>query len=182
MDLPHLPSMEKGGPVSEPVFDENGYFEGFAPRECGDHRTVGEHRAWCHDCGEWCYPGTPCVRCEIVSLRLSTCPPKTRTNDYATSVEGAVQVEGRAPNQRWRLLHEYFRDDEYNGNGLTDEQAAEYAGLLASCYWKRCGELRADGLIEFTGDTRPGAAGTSRNISRITERGWTALRVGSATG
>lgn len=50
--------------------DERGrYFYGFQPRECGEHRTVGAHRAWCFDCGEWCYPPAPCVRCEIVGLR-----------------------------------------------------------------------------------------------------------------
>ena len=44
-------------------------FEGHQPRECGEHRTVGPHRAWCHDCQEWCYPDGPCVRCEILRLR-----------------------------------------------------------------------------------------------------------------
>lgn len=24
--------------------------------EAGEHRTVGTHRAWCHECHEWCYP------------------------------------------------------------------------------------------------------------------------------
>lgn len=28
----------------------------------GQHRTVGPHRAWCLDCGEWCYPA-PELRC-----------------------------------------------------------------------------------------------------------------------
>lgn len=37
----------------------DGCFEGYEPRECGDHRTVGEHRAWCFDCRMWCYPGSP---------------------------------------------------------------------------------------------------------------------------
>ena len=32
-------------------------WEGWPDRECGDHRTVGYHRAWCFDCSEWCYPG-----------------------------------------------------------------------------------------------------------------------------
>lgn len=41
------------------------YFEGHTPRECGEHRTVGEHRAWCYDCSEWCYPSSPCARCEL---------------------------------------------------------------------------------------------------------------------
>jgi len=44
-------------------------FEGHEPRECGEHRTVGSHRAWCYDCGEWCYPQSPCARCELPALR-----------------------------------------------------------------------------------------------------------------
>lgn len=39
------------------------HFEGHEGRECGEHRTVG-YRAWCFDCSEWCYPESPCVRCE----------------------------------------------------------------------------------------------------------------------
>ena len=31
-------------------------FEGHTPRECGEHRTLGSHRAWCFDCHEYCYP------------------------------------------------------------------------------------------------------------------------------
>jgi hypothetical protein len=31
-------------------------FTGHQPRECGEHRTVGPHRAWCFECSEWCYP------------------------------------------------------------------------------------------------------------------------------
>jgi hypothetical protein len=44
-------------------------FEGHEPRRCRDHRTVGPHRAWCHDCGEWCYPDSPCPGCAIVLPR-----------------------------------------------------------------------------------------------------------------
>lgn len=46
-------------------------FEGHTPRECGEHRTVGPHRAWCYDCGEWCYPDPEmaCARCELAALR-----------------------------------------------------------------------------------------------------------------
>jgi hypothetical protein len=50
-------------PARVAEFDEEGLFFGFTPRTCGEHRTVGSHRAWCHDCQEWCYPATPCVRC-----------------------------------------------------------------------------------------------------------------------
>lgn len=98
---------------------------------------------------------------------------RTRTGDHSTSIEGAEAVAGRAPTQRLRLLVEF---DNAGIGGLTDEEAATQAGLLASCHWKRAGELRADGLIELTGGTRVGAAGVSRNISRITERGRAALR------
>lgn len=49
--------------------DDAPNFEGLADRECGDHRTVGPHRAWCHDCGEWCYPTSPCKGCELPALR-----------------------------------------------------------------------------------------------------------------
>jgi hypothetical protein len=102
----------------------------------------------------------------------------TRSGDYATSAQGAQDVAKRAVSYRMRLLAEYgeMHDISDGQGGLTDEEAAYQCGLLGSCYWKRCGELRADGLIEFTGDTRVGVAGTSRNISRLTERGRSALR------
>lgn len=46
-------------------------FEGHEPRECGEHRTVGPHRAWCFDCTEWCYPRPElaCKGCELPQLR-----------------------------------------------------------------------------------------------------------------
>lgn len=44
-------------------FDEQGNFLGHEPRACGEHRTVGPHRAWCFDCREWCYPEDGCIRC-----------------------------------------------------------------------------------------------------------------------
>lgn len=50
--------------MSEIRDDSTNAFLGFAPRSCGEHRTVGAHRAWCHECGEWCYPRVPCRGCE----------------------------------------------------------------------------------------------------------------------
>ena len=44
-------------------------WEGFKERECSDHRTVGPHRAWCHDDHEWCYPSSFCRGCELPALR-----------------------------------------------------------------------------------------------------------------
>lgn len=43
-------------------------FEGHESRECGEHRTVGSYRAWCHDCSQWCYPEMPCNGCQIPKL------------------------------------------------------------------------------------------------------------------
>lgn len=63
-DEAHTARNEEGQADSEPMWDEHGNFLGHEPRECGEHRTVGSYRAWCFDCGEWCYPGDPCVRCE----------------------------------------------------------------------------------------------------------------------
>ncbi len=41
--------------VAQWVATERGIlFEGYAG-ECGEHRTVGDHRAWCFECTEWCY-------------------------------------------------------------------------------------------------------------------------------
>lgn len=54
-------------PVSAPHLDTEGSFYGFQSRDCGEHRTVGPHRAWCYDCSEWCYPNEPCRRCHGVS-------------------------------------------------------------------------------------------------------------------
>jgi len=42
-------------------------WEGYTPRECGEHRTTGQ-RAWCFDCQEWCSLGLPCRGCEIGPL------------------------------------------------------------------------------------------------------------------
>jgi hypothetical protein len=30
---------------------------------CGEHRTVGECRAYCLQCSEWCYPNAACKGC-----------------------------------------------------------------------------------------------------------------------
>jgi len=44
-------------------------FMGFSLADCGEHRTVGAHRAWCYQDTEWCYPSSPCRGCELPSLR-----------------------------------------------------------------------------------------------------------------
>jgi hypothetical protein len=50
------------------VPEEGERWEGFAERECGEHRTLGG-RAWCYDCSAYCYPEAPCPGCELPVLR-----------------------------------------------------------------------------------------------------------------
>lgn len=90
------------------VRDTRGHFEGFEPRECRDHRTVGTYRAWCHDCAEWCYPSSPCARCELPMLRrivattramvYSGCTDAT-FGDVMAAVDRYEQVIGETPRE-----------------------------------------------------------------------------------
>lgn len=60
--VPRFIQSEEHGPL----------FKGWEPRECGEHREVGDYRAWCYDCTEWCYSRTidmACKGCEITHLR-----------------------------------------------------------------------------------------------------------------
>jgi hypothetical protein len=95
-----------------------------------------------------------------------------RPDGYLTEKIGAQDVAPRAKTQRDRILQSYA--DQHMG--LTDDQAADAAGLLGSCYWKRCGELRAAGYIapEYADGkpiTRMGSAGSARIVCWITDEG-----------
>lgn len=84
-------------------------FEGHQPRNCGEHRTVGPHRAWCFDCQEWCYPEIPCERCEKPRREAAV-------GKLLNAQEAMLQrwAEAALPGQRlsdvqqelWRALHE----------------------------------------------------------------------------
>jgi len=90
-------------------------------------------------------------------------PGRHRKNDRATSIAGAADVAYRAGSQKRKLADVYA---EVYPDSLTDDEAAKMAGLLDSCYWKRCGELRQDGVITETNFTRQGRAGVQRLTSR----------------
>jgi hypothetical protein len=97
-----------------------------------------------------------------------------RRDDYDSSKEGAKAVKRWAAGHKNRLLIQF----DVNPDGLNDEEAAEKAGLLDACYWKRCGELRKLGFIEYPEDEpmRKGRKRISRMISTITPSGHQAVR------
>jgi hypothetical protein len=98
-----------------------------------------------------------------------------RAEDYALAEPGGRAVGARAPSQKIQLLLQ-FR--EAGPEGLTDEQAGTRAGLLASCFWHRCTDLRSEGWIEFRpdGKTIKGNARVRQRVSVITNEGLTALQ------
>ena len=100
--------------------------------------------------------------------------PLFRNTDPETSVKGAQDVKPRRGSQAMLLLAEYAHRD-----GLTDEEAGLFSGLLSRpkcCYWKRCSELRAKGLIIPTGETRLSSAGSAMQVCAITAEGREALK------
>lgn len=107
-----------------------------------------------------------------------------RSNDPATSKAAAESVIFRSGSQKAKLLSVYAKQIEGREEiqGLTDEEAAEQAGLsLSSEYATRCSELRDSGFIEpLTNDsgtvlTREGKAGVERMLCYITSKGLFAL-------
>lgn len=55
--------------------DPEGNFHGHGG-PCGEHRTVGKHRAWCYQCSEWCYPD-PEMACNGCLHDMGLCAPIT---------------------------------------------------------------------------------------------------------
>jgi hypothetical protein len=95
--------------------------------------------------------------------------PLFRSADPVTSRQGARDVLPRRDSQQGQLLAVYR-----NQPGLTDEEAGIKSGLAAKpkcCYWKRCSELRAKGLIEDTGNTRLSSAGSAMRVCRLSAKG-----------
>lgn len=89
-----------------------------------------------------------------------------RATDPLTSHLADRDVRQRSLTQRDRLLNAFISHPD----GLTDEEAAVAAQLPPrSCWWKRCSELREQGLIApVPGLTRVGTAGSKQMVSRIT--------------
>lgn len=159
----------------------------------GVRRLQGNDGRWsdvtCHVCsgsgaaswGASRAPAAPPARAEGPEGSSPPALPQTpertrrRNDDPATSHAGARDVALRANTHKAVLLRAYL---EAGDGGLTDEQAGERSGLAARrgcCYWKRCGELRADGLIVVTETTRTSSAGSEQRVSVVTDAGRSAL-------
>jgi hypothetical protein len=101
--------------------------------------------------------------------------PLFRSADPDTSRDGAKDVLPRRGSQAWALLNEYANARI----GLTDEEAGIRSGLAVNprcCYWKRCSELRAIGLIEDSHTRRQGSTGSTMMVCTITAKGLEAYR------
>lgn len=95
---------------------------------------------------------------------------QARRADPVTAKDAARLV--RPGSMRRKLLEAHAED----GLGLTDEEAAEAAGIaLTSEYATRCAELERAGLLFDTAVTRPGRSGMARMVRMITPLGRSAL-------
>jgi hypothetical protein len=99
---------------------------------------------------------------------------RTRKDDYATSIAAARTIEGKAPNQKLRMLMAFSAAGDV---GYTDEEAAIHADLDGPrvCFWKRAGELREDAMIKLhpveLEQVRKGSSGVIRHVWVITALG-----------
>ena len=104
---------------------------------------------------------------------LAAVVPAARLSDPSTSNEGIHDVLPKAGSQQRKLLLAYAS----RPMGLTNEEAAEIAGLhvVGCCYWKRCADLLAAGLIEDTLTTRVASTGSEQRVCAISAKGKRAL-------
>ena len=79
--------------------------------------------------------------------------------------------------QRRKLLRVYYEHTREGGLPLSDHEASELAGLPSrSCWWKRCGELLTNDLIEKVTTHKDRETGQWVRACVITRRGCDWLR------
>lgn len=104
---------------------------------------------------------------DLLDLLAST---HARTDDPDTSKAAAARLSDKATMMRKLLKC-------FSVRSLTSDEAVWLAGYLpADGAWKRVSDLAAKGLIEDTGERRPGDSGRAQMVRRITDKGREALR------
>jgi hypothetical protein len=104
-----------------------------------------------------------------------------RTSDPATS-QANRDAYMHKMSQRDLLLMTYYNFWKLNvapySHGMTDEEVGSATILNGesmyaqrACYWKRCSELRKNGFIRATGETRISSAGQMQQVCEITQEG-----------
>lgn len=95
-----------------------------------------------------------------------------RSDDPETSHAAARTLSGKAGTMRRTLLEAFDRRGP-----MTPEEVSLVAGYgAADGAWKRVSDLKTNGLIEPTGETRPGSQGREQAVLAITTLGRSALR------
>lgn len=99
---------------------------------------------------------------DFSALDLFAAASRARRNDRPTSRAAARTIEAGG------ILEQFANAYRAAGvRGLTDLEAARAVDAdPESCWWKRCSELRAAGLIVDTGETREGTRGRARMVCR----------------
>lgn len=127
-----------------------------------------------HDYEAGLWPGEPCARCgleEISTVHWTPQPHRmARASDPETSKAGARSVRYRAGTQKAELLAVYAIADR----PISDAQAATISGLIdkpGACWWKRCSDLRDDGMIEPVGTVTSPITDEQVMACRITDEG-----------
>lgn len=117
-------------PKEAPVTDPAPNFEGHPARECGEHRTVGAHRAWCHGCQEWCYPAGPCKGCELPALRAEVAALRALADAARALVAAEEKHTARATEYAavYRALRALDALPPADGAPVAAEQARRAAG------------------------------------------------------
>lgn len=157
-----------------------------------DHRCIMDgphikHGAWVD--GKWVFwdsppdprrmrrrPSTTALieTANALEGRLDTPIERMSTTDGPDTSKAAAK-KVRTGSQKHRLLVAYAAHPD----GLTDEEAAEITGMLGQhgvCWWARSCDLRDEGRIADTGQTRPSPrTNEERMVCSITDLGREAL-------
>lgn len=101
--------------------------------------------------------------------------PTARRSDPKTSHKAAASARMRAGSQRHRILAAFLITANRNPDpGWTAREVGQLTGLAdkpGCSYWTRVSELARDGLIEYTGQTRPVDTGEEQRCYRLTRQG-----------